>query len=468
MKRHAAFIIALLAPLGMAAQNDILAIDVHSHIVTDDYLKYLADNDALLEDGYPLPSWNEDAHLAFMDSAGIARSVLSLSSPQPWFGNLTESRRIIRSVNEKMAEAKRNHPNRFLWCATLPQPDIEASIEEAVYAFDTLKANGVKLATSVDGVYLGDPIYDPLMKVLDDKEAVVVLHPVKPNPVNESTFTGGPIFVYEYPAETTRAVLNMVAHNVMTRFPNIKVVVPHAGSFIPYAVPRLRGGYPLLLQQGLTEPIDIDGNLAKLYYDLAGGPSVQAVKMLLTITSPDHVLFGTDYPFVPAPILQKVASRVKSEIEANPEIGTFSNAIFRENAEKLFKLASGYGDSHPNVPKAMYEKQPMQADGIVRLSKIKVNPEYLDEYMKYAAEVGAISLQTEPGVLTMYAVADKDNPCNITILETYASEDAYKKHISSEHFQKYKKGTLHMVDTLVLDDVTPLNPNNKITNYIQK
>lgn len=247
MKRHAAFIIALLAALGMAAQKDIPAIDVHSHVVTDDYLKYLADNDALLEDGYPLPSWNEDAHLAFMDSAGIERSVLTLSSPQPWFGNLAESRRIIRSVNEKMAEAKRNHPNRFLWCAALPQPDIKASIEEAVYAFDTLKANGIKLATSVDGVYLGDPVYDPLMKVLDDKEAVVILHPVKPNPVNESTFTGGPIFVYEYPAETTRAVLNMVAHNVMTRFPNIKVVVPHAGSFIPYAVPRLRGGYPLLL-----------------------------------------------------------------------------------------------------------------------------------------------------------------------------------------------------------------------------
>lgn len=190
--------------------------------------------------------------------------------------------------------------------------------------------------------------------------------------------------------------------------------------------------------------------------------------MLLTITSPDHVLFGTDYPFVPAPILQKVASRVKIEIEADPEIGTFSNAIFGGNAGKLFKLASGHGDSHPNAPKGMCEKQPMQADGIVRLSKIKVRPEYLDEYMKYAAEVGAISLQTEPGVLTMYAVADKDNPCNITILETYASEDAYRKHISSEHFQKYKKGTLHMVDTLVLDDVTPLNPNNKITNYIQK
>lgn len=108
----------------------------------------------------------------------------------------------------------------------------------------------------------------------------------------------------------------------------------------------------------------------------------------------------------------------------------------------------------------------MQPDGIVRLSKIQVNPDYLEEYMKYAVEVGTISLQTEPGVLTMYAVADKDNPCSITILETYASQEAYKQHIASEHFQKYKQGTLHMVDSLILDDVTPLNPHNQLTNFI--
>lgn len=115
----------------------------------------------------------------------------------------------------------------------------------------------------------------------------------------------------------------------------------------------------------------------------------------------------------------------------------------------------------------MCEKIPMQPDGIVRLSKIKVNPAYLDEYMSYAVEVGTASLMTEPGVLTMYAVADKENPCNITILETYSSQEAYKSHIASEHFQKYKQSTLHMVDSLQLDDVTPLNPHNIITNIIE-
>lgn len=111
-------------------------------------------------------------------------------------------------------------------------------------------------------------------------------------------------------------------------------------------------------------------------------------------------------------------------------------------------------------------KEQMQDDGFVRLSKIEVYPEYLDAYLTFAMEVGEISLLTEPGVLTMYAVADKENPCNITILETYASAEAYRSHIASGHFQKYKQGTLHMVKSLILDDVTPLNPRNRLTNTI--
>lgn len=115
----------------------------------------------------------------------------------------------------------------------------------------------------------------------------------------------------------------------------------------------------------------------------------------------------------------------------------------------------------------MCAKLPMEADGIVRLSKIEVYPEHLEEYMKYATEVGEVSLRTEPGVLTMYAVSEKDNPCHVTILETYANREAYEKHIASPHFRKYKEGTLHMVKSLTLSDQTPVNPANRITNYME-
>ena len=115
----------------------------------------------------------------------------------------------------------------------------------------------------------------------------------------------------------------------------------------------------------------------------------------------------------------------------------------------------------------MCAKLPMSADGIVRLSKIEVYPKYLKAYMKYAAEVGEVSLRTEPGVLTMYAVCEKENPCLVTILETYSSQKAYESHIASKHFQEYKQGTLHMVKRLTLSDQTPLNPSNRINNFIQ-
>ena len=115
----------------------------------------------------------------------------------------------------------------------------------------------------------------------------------------------------------------------------------------------------------------------------------------------------------------------------------------------------------------MCAKEEMAADGIVRLSKIEVYPQFLDEYIRYVTEVGEISLRTEPGVLTMYAIGEKENPCQITILETYASREAYDKHIASAHFQKYKQGTLHMVKLLKLIDQTPLNSDNRINNFIK-
>lgn len=125
-------------------------------------------------------------------------------------------------------------------------------------------------------------------------------------------------------------------------------------------------------------------------------------------------------------------------------------------------------DQNMDQEPAMCAKLPMSADGIIRLSKIEVDPAYVDEYMKFATEVGEISLRTEPGVLTMYALQEKENPCNITILETYASQEAYRSHIASAHFRKYKQGTLHMVRNLQLLDQTELNPSNKIINYIKQ
>ena len=112
------------------------------------------------------------------------------------------------------------------------------------------------------------------------------------------------------------------------------------------------------------------------------------------------------------------------------------------------------------------EKLPMAEDGILRYSVIEIIPDYLDEYLPFALEVGEISMKTEPGVLAMYPTVSKEDSCKVTILESYSSQDAYKSHISSPHFQKYKQGTLHMVKSLQLLDQNPLNPNMYINSGI--
>lgn len=106
--------------------------------------------------------------------------------------------------------------------------------------------------------------------------------------------------------------------------------------------------------------------------------------------------------------------------------------------------------------------QPAPGNNKVRLSRITVDPERLAEYSTYLKEEIETSMRLEPGVLTLYAVADKEHPNEVTILEIYADEAAYKKHVATAHFQKYKQGTLDMVKNLELNDTTPLVPGLKI------
>ena len=82
---------------------------------------------------------------------------------------------------------------------------------------------------------------------------------------------------------------------------------------------------------------------------------------------------------------------------------------------------------------------------IVRLAEIEVVPEFLEEYMAFAKEVGETSVKVEPGVLTLFSMQTKEDPCKIYILEIYADQEAYQSHIQTAHFKKYKEGTAKMV-----------------------
>lgn len=101
-------------------------------------------------------------------------------------------------------------------------------------------------------------------------------------------------------------------------------------------------------------------------------------------------------------------------------------------------------------------------DNVVRLSKIVIDAERIDEYNARLKEGIEAAMRLEPGVLTLYAVSEKDAPEKVTILEIYADSAAYASHLQTPHFKKYKQGTLDMVKSLELVDVKPLIPGLKI------
>ena len=437
MRKVATFLISMLSATTFAQG----VIDVHSHIITPEFISSLEQENRLMDEGFPLPKYDVNAHLKWMDEAGVQTSILTLAAPQP------SSASIIRQTNETAAKLKREHHGRFLFCAALPLPDVNAAIREAIYALDTLKADGIKLATNVQGQYLGAPELDTLFSVLNERKAVVILHPHRPDPVNRQVMQQTPLAMQEYLSETTRAVSNMITRNVLARYPQVKVVVPHCGAYLPLAVPRMKSLTPVMQANQMVGKIDWEANLAALYYDLAGAHSPEVIRMMLTITTPDHLLYGSDYPYVAPQVLTASLARMKQYLTKESDLAPFREMILHKNAEWLFGLSG---------EKPTAERQ--EGKMIVRLAEIEVYPEYLQEYLSYANEVDRLSVEREPGVICLFPMQSAEDSTQIRILEIYASDAAYQQHLKTEHFQKYKQGTLHMVKSLKLPTMQPLDP----------
>ena len=426
-----------MATFTLSAQG---IIDVHSHLITSEFLKDLEEHNLLMDEGFPLPKYDVEAHLKWMDEVGIATSVLTLAAPQP------ASRESIRQANEKAAQIKKEHPGRFLFCAALPLPDVDAAIEEAKYALDVLKADGIKLATNARGQYLGVQELDTLFSLLNERYAVVILHPHRPEPVNKQVMQQTPLAMQEYLSETTRAVSNMISRNVLARYPNVKVVVPHCGAYLPLSVPRMKSLTPVMQANKLVGDIDWEKNFSSLYYDLAGAHSPEVIRMLLTITTPDHLLYGSDYPYIAPQALIQSLQRMQQYLTTEPDIAPYKEMIMHKNAEWLL----GQTSDKPTSTKR-------NGTLLVRIAEIEIHPQYLEAYLNAATEIQQKSLAEEPGVLCLFPNQMKEDDTQFRILEIYASQEAYQHHIQTAHFQKYKQGTLHMVKSLKLQDLTPLD-----------
>ncbi len=198
-------------------------------------------------------------------------------------------------------------------------------------AMDQLGAVGVKLSSNSNGVYLGDKRFDPLMKELNRRKALAIIHPCRARLRPDNVITGKVAAIYEYPADTTRVVLNMIANQVMTRYPDIEFVVPHNGSFLPYMASRFSGVSGILASLGIMEQVDVRAELSKLYFDITGDPEPVQLDMLRMIADDSYIVYGSGFPHSPT----KVIIKKKNHFDNNQKYNVIREKIYIENACNL-------------------------------------------------------------------------------------------------------------------------------------
>ncbi|MFC0112046.1 amidohydrolase family protein [Kibdelosporangium aridum] len=272
-------------------------IDVHHHAIPPGYRKALA-ADPIPGVDYP-SGWSPESSLEVMDANGIAAAILSITAPGVHFAGPEHTPRLASEVNDYFAEVIQQYPTRFGAFAVLPLPDVDAARKELSRAVDTVGLDGVGLLTSYHNSYLGHPVFEPLFAELAERGIPVHVHPaVPPTPATE-TF-GVPPSLYEFTFETTRTVVSLLFNGVLDRLPKLKLILSHAGGTLPFLARRLTYGPLNAAELANRPPADLIASLRRLYYDIAMSANEFALPSLTALADTDHVLFGTDYPFMPA------------------------------------------------------------------------------------------------------------------------------------------------------------------------
>ncbi len=306
-------------------------IDVHHHALPPT-LKTLCVERGLLPPvgGPPFATWELSATLDTMDANGIEAGLASAAIPSESLdGDEAWATRLARTANESLAEIVREHPTRFGFLAYLPLPFTDASLVEIAYAFDTLNADGVIVSSHAGETYLGDNSLDAVFAELDRREAVVLTHPFNLPSCGVTPF---PSFLADFMLDTTRAAIQLITSGTLGRYPNLKIILPHGGGFLPYQAARLSLG------QALGYGIDtatMTAALRRFYYDTAGPMSPYSTPTLLAATGKDaaRILYGSDYNAIPAPGIAAASEALRNDPALDPNT---LRRIGRDNALRLF------------------------------------------------------------------------------------------------------------------------------------
>jgi predicted TIM-barrel fold metal-dependent hydrolase len=299
-------------------------IDTHQHFFPKPYVDGVGlDTLARQMPNQKAPEWSPERAIAVMDAHGISEGILSVSSGPP----IPDAPTLLRKCNDAAADLRQRYPGRFGSLASLPLPDIDASLSEVAYSLDTLEAEGFIIFASYGGKYLGDEHFAPLLEELNRRKTVAFIHP------NDPAYTLpklAPASVLEFPFETTRTATSLIISGTLRRFADIRFILAHAGGTLPYLVPRV--SLSVSMMPGVAERIgDVNAAFASFYYDTALSAGVSTISALMQVARPDHVLFGTDFPMAPVPAI----TNFNQALEELSVAGFSRPDVYRRNAARL-------------------------------------------------------------------------------------------------------------------------------------
>lgn len=308
------------------------AIDIHQHMVPEAFrlAALAAGRGATLRRGFP--AWSPALAIELMDRQSIATAILSISQPGVHFGNDAQARKLARSCNELAAQCVADHPGRFGGFATLPLPDVAGACTELRHALDHLQLDGVCLLANYDGVYLGDPCFEPVFQELNERGAVVFIHPGL-HPGSRALNTGLPPMALEFPFDTTRAALQLIQKRHLLRYPRLRIILAHAGGALPFLAWRLEMAVAMDPEAMVVGTQEIRDGLRRFWYDTALSSGAGPMRALAAIADPGRIVFGSDWPYGNDDVVVRSQRALHANTDLNPGQRA---AIERGNALSLF------------------------------------------------------------------------------------------------------------------------------------
>ena len=282
---------------GCASQTPAVAvrdrIDIHHHLFSPAYVAELAK----ANQAPPIvKNWTVARTLDDMDKAGVATSILSVTTPQVSFTDAANASRIARESNEWVAKLARDNPGRFGSFAMLPMQDADSALRELEYALDVLKADGIGLLTSYGTKWLGHASFAPVMNEINRRKAILYTHPTAAD-CCRNLQPEVPPTVVEFGTDTTRTIVDIVFSGTAARCPDINFIFSHAGGTLPFLTERLLKMPVLDPKLAARVPHGVLHELQRFYYDTAWSAHPGALASLTKLVSVSQILLGSDYPY---------------------------------------------------------------------------------------------------------------------------------------------------------------------------